>query len=66
MKYFLNYRYKKWSVFKGLDSEWISKRYLANDKNDLIEKINFCIREYAEFYITDIVVYLIEKDGSDN
>lgn len=57
MKYIIKYRYKKYTFFK-MDSEWKVNTYIANDKNDLIEKINSSIREFAEFYIVHVNVYL--------
>lgn len=53
MKYKIKYRYKKMKVWT-IENEWHIKEYIANDKNDLIEKINSNIREYAEIYIIDI------------
>lgn len=53
MKYIIKYRYKKMKVW-AIENEWHIKEYIANDKNDLIEKINSSIREYAEIYIIDI------------
>lgn len=56
MKYLLIYRYKKSSCL-GFVGEWKTKQYIANDKNDLIEKLNSCFREYYCFYIIDIKKY---------
>lgn len=52
-KYILKYRYLKYKIW-GIDDEWKIKEYKALDKNDLINEINKCIREYREFYIIDI------------
>ncbi len=52
-KYILKYRYLKYK-FWGIDDEWKIKEYKALDKNDLINEINKCIREYKDFYIIDL------------
>lgn len=52
-KYILKYRYLKYKIW-GIDNELKIKEYKALDKNDLINEINKCIREYREFYIIDI------------
>lgn len=60
MKYIIKYRYKKYNFLNNcfkFNSDWKVSTYIANDKNDLIEKINSSIREFADFYIVYINVY---------
>lgn len=59
MKYKIIFRYKRYGLF--INSDWRQKVYIARDKNDLLEKINSCVRNYGEFYIIDIKEYQEEE-----